>query len=42
MVLLSARAEVLQRKCREGFFFFFYKLGIVGVKEKSWSQEVDK
>lgn len=41
MVLLSARAEVLQRKCREGFFFL-YKLGIVGVKEKSWSQEVDK
>lgn len=40
MVLLSARAEVLQRKCREGFFFS--KLGIVGVKEKSWSQEVDK
>lgn len=38
-MLLSVRAKVLQRKCREGFFF---KLGIVGVKEKSWNQEVDK
>lgn len=35
---MSVRAKVLQRKCREGFF----KLGIVGVKEKSWNQEVDK
>lgn len=23
-------------------FFFFFKLGIVGVKAKSWNQEVDK
>lgn len=29
-VLLSVRAKVLHRKCREGFF----KLGIVGVKEE--------
>lgn len=35
---MSVRAKVLRRKCREGFF----KLGIVGVKEKSWSQEVDE
>lgn len=37
-VLLSVRARVLWQKCRKGFF----RLGIVGVKEKSWNQEVDK
>lgn len=36
-MLLSVRAKVLWRKCREGFF----KLGIVGVKEERQNQEVD-
>lgn len=26
----------------EKVFFFFFKLGIVGMKEKSWNQEVDE